>query len=132
MAEYGDAMTQYEKRLSRVLQDTVIYENKRRNLLKFKSKTKKLTEEKDRLRQMLGSIQKDYISGAKYETRVYENMLASYSERLTEVEESLAISDAKKMKKKGLNRIKNNKNSDNKTDKQGLKKDNFKKEKNKL
>ena len=59
-------------------------------------------------------------------------MLASYSERLTEVEESLAISDAKKMKKKGLNRIKNNKNPDNKTDKQGLKKDNFKKEKNKL
>ena len=121
MKEYGDAMNQYEERLSRVLQDTVIYETKKKNLLKIKSKYNKLSEEKERLRITMAKAQKDYITSGKYETRVYENMLKSYSERLTEIEEKLALLDAKNMQKTG--RLRKGAPEINKTKKINLKKE---------
>jgi hypothetical protein len=40
--------------------------------------------------------QEAYITKGKFETRIYENMLKSYSERLTDVEEKLAVMDVRK------------------------------------
>ena len=47
----------------------------------------------------MADAQKAYITQGKYETRVYENMLKSYSTRLSEVEEKIALMDVKKAKK---------------------------------
>jgi hypothetical protein len=100
MKEYGDSMIQYEKRLHEVVQERIMYETKKRNLFKMKSKNTKLKEERDRILEMIKVAQKDYISGAKYETRIYENMLKSYSNRLAEIEEKLAVVEIKAMKNK--------------------------------
>jgi hypothetical protein len=46
--------------------------------------------------------QEAYITKGKFETRIYENMLKSYSERLTDVEEKLALVEVKRAKKGSL------------------------------
>ena len=99
MKEYGDAMTQYEERLNKVIEAKIMYETKKENLYKFKSKAKKLKEEREKLRVRMSQAQQDYITKGKFETRVYENMLKSYSTRLSEVEEQIAVMDIKKIKK---------------------------------
>jgi len=100
MREYGEAMNQYEKRLSEVFQERITFENKKVNLFKFKSKKKQLTEEKTKLLKMIKKTQEGYLMKGKYETRIYENMLKSYSNRLSEIEEKLAMADVKKAFKK--------------------------------
>jgi hypothetical protein len=99
MKEYGDAMTQYEERLNKVIEEKIMFENKKENLYKFKSKSRKLKEERDKLMARMSQAQHDYITKGKFETRVYENMLKSYSTRLSEVEEQIAVMDIKKVKK---------------------------------
>jgi hypothetical protein len=99
MKEYGDAMTQYEERLNKVIEERIMFENKKENLYKFKTKSRKLKEERDKLVSRMGQAQHDYITKGKFETRVYENMLKSYSTRLSEVEEQIAVMDIKKVKK---------------------------------
>ena len=100
MREYGEAMNQYEKRLSEVFQERITFENKKVNLFKFKSQKKQLTEEKKKLLKMIKKTQEGYLMKGKYETRIYENMLKSYSNRLSEIEEKLAMADVKKAFKK--------------------------------
>jgi hypothetical protein len=101
MKEYGDAMTQYEDRLNKAIQRKIEYDNKRANLIKFKSKAKRLTEEREQMLNLIRKTQNAYIKKGKYETRVYENMLKSYSDRLSDIEEKLALADAKKAIRKG-------------------------------
>ncbi|PIN77066.1 hypothetical protein COV15_03260 [Candidatus Woesearchaeota archaeon CG10_big_fil_rev_8_21_14_0_10_34_12] len=97
MDEYGNAMTQYETRLNMVIQDKISTETKLANLMRLKGgKEKSLKEEAARLKELMKKTQKLYFSGSKIETRIYENMLRSYSERLSEVEEKLATIDAQK------------------------------------
>ena len=96
MKEYGESMIQYEKRFSEVIQERMSLETREKNLMKFKSKSKKLNEERTKIVDIIKKIQQDYITGAKYETRIYENMLKSYSSRLAEIEEQLAVADIKK------------------------------------
>jgi hypothetical protein len=48
-------------------------------------------------------LQEDYLNQAKLETRVYENMLKSYSARLAKVEEEIVFLEAQEyLGKKGL------------------------------
>ena len=99
MKEYGDAMTQYEERLNKIMEERILFENKQRNIMKFKSRSKKLKEEREKLRNEMAKTQTAYVTEGKYETRVYENMLRSYSTRLSEVEEKIALMDVKRAKK---------------------------------
>jgi len=52
---------------------------------------------------MIKSLQFDYLNKGNLETRVYENMVKSYSAKLSEVEEELVFMDAQQvMKTKGI------------------------------
>jgi parallel beta-helix repeat protein len=96
MKEYGDAMMQYEERLNKVLESNLKFENKRDNLMRFKSKGKKLREERNKLLKLVQVTQKSYITEGKFETRIYENKLKSYSNRLADIEEQLATAEVKR------------------------------------
>jgi len=96
MKEYGDSMMQYEERFGNVIADKITFESKKNNLLRFKAKRKRLNEERDNLTKIMAKTQEAYITKGKFETRIYENMLKSYSTRLSDVEEQLALLDVKK------------------------------------
>ena len=96
MEEYAEAMGQYEKKLSKTIQDKIRTETKIANLLKIKGKKKALFEEKKRLVELMKEIQDKYLNKGKMETRVYENMLQSYSAKLSEVEEQITFLEAQK------------------------------------
>jgi hypothetical protein len=98
MKEYGESMIQYEERLGNIIGEKITFQNKKDNLLKFKPKRKKFVEERDQLVKIMKETQEAYITKGKFETRIYENMLKSYSERLTDVEEKLAVMDVRKAK----------------------------------
>jgi hypothetical protein len=102
MKEYGDSMMQYEERLGNIIGEKITFQNKKDNLLKFKPKGKKLLEERNQLVEIMKETQEAYITKGKFETRIYENMLKSYSERLTDVEEKLALVEVKRAKKGSL------------------------------
>ena len=94
MEEYGQAMTQYEKRLAAVIEGKINTETKLTNLLKIKGKGKALDEEKKRLINLIKHIQDKYLNKGTLETRVYENTLKSYATRLSEVEEEITFNEA--------------------------------------
>jgi hypothetical protein len=94
MEEYESAMYQYENRLSETVQEKITVETKIANILKVKGKRIALGEEKARLTSMLRRVQDDYLNKGKIETRIYENMVKSYTARLSEVEEQIATMDA--------------------------------------
>ena len=104
MDEYGNAMMQYETRLNIVIQDKITTETKLLHLFVLRGKEEKsLKAEAKRLKDLMKETQKQYFGGSKIETRIYENMLKSYSQRLSEVEEKLATLDAQKtLKARGL------------------------------
>jgi uncharacterized membrane protein len=96
MKEYGESMIQYEERFGKIIADKITFESKKNNLLKFKAKRKRLNEERESLTKIMAETQEAYITKGKFETRIYENMLKSYSTRLSDVEEQLALLDVKK------------------------------------
>jgi len=94
MEEYREAMNQYEHRLSETIEEIIRIETRLLNLLKFKSKGVALIEEKKRLLKTIQNVQNDYLNKGKLETRIYENMMKTYSARLADVEEQLAFIEA--------------------------------------
>ena len=96
MEEYNEAMKQYEMRLSETIEDRIRVESRIANLLKVQGKKKALNEEKQKITILVKKLQEDYLVHGEIETRVYENMLKSYSKRIAEVEEQLAFLDAQK------------------------------------
>jgi len=95
MEEYEEAMAQYESRLNHVVQEKITAETQLANLAKIRGgKEKALKVESDRLKELIKAAQKNYFEKAGMETRVYEDMLRSYSSRLSEIEESLATLEA--------------------------------------
>ncbi|MFA5992189.1 MAG: LamG-like jellyroll fold domain-containing protein [Candidatus Pacearchaeota archaeon] len=96
MQEYEEAMNQYEKRLREIIEGRIKIESRIVNLLKLSGNHKALIEERKRLIERMKEVQEEYINKGLIETRIYENMIKSYSTRLTEVEEQIAFFDAKK------------------------------------
>ena len=94
MEEYEQAMSQYETRLSKSIEEKINTEAKIANLMKIKGKKKALVDERNRLVALVRKIQDDYMNKGIVETRIYENMIKSYSSRLAEVEEELTFFDA--------------------------------------
>ena len=104
MGEYESAMYQYESRLSETVQEKITTETKIANLLKIKGKKIVLAEEKARLVSMIRKIQDDYLNKGTIETRIYENMIKSYTSRLSEVEEKIATIEAEDAVRKSKNK----------------------------
>ena len=94
MDEYGQAMSQYETRLSKAIEEKIEAEAKIANLMKIRGKKRALEDERKRLVELVKKIQEDYMNKGIIETRIYENMIKSYSGRLAEVEEELTFFDA--------------------------------------
>jgi len=92
--QYGQAMIQYETRLSETIEEKIRVETKLANMLKVKPKRKILFEEKMKLIELIKDIQERYLVKGKIETRIYQNMLRSYSNRLSEIEEQIAFAEA--------------------------------------
>jgi hypothetical protein len=95
MEEYGQAMSQYETKLSMTIEDKIETETKIANILKVKGKKIALEEEKKRLLELIKKVQDEYLNKGKLETRIYENMIKSYTSRLSEIQEKIAFADAK-------------------------------------
>ena len=94
MEEYESAMMHYETKLSETVEEKIRVETKLANLLKFQGKKKAFEEEKKRLISMLRKTQDDYLNRGILETRIYENMIKSYTARLSDVEGEMATIEA--------------------------------------
>jgi len=94
MGEYEAAMNQYERKLSMVIEDGIRIETKLSNMFKIRAKRDALSEEKKKLILLVKKLQDEYLNKNKIETRVYENMLKSYTTKLSEVQEKIAFIDA--------------------------------------
>ncbi|HIK02497.1 TPA: hypothetical protein H1012_01485, partial [archaeon] len=102
MSEYSEAMLQYEKKLTGVVQRIVELESTKSNILKFGRDEARLKHESGRLMEMIKNTQKRYIEKGDLETRIYEDKMKSFTGRLGEVEEKLALIEAQKeLKKRG-------------------------------
>jgi hypothetical protein len=104
MEEYENTMMQYETRLNIVIQDKIETESKLANMMKIKGgKIKALKAESARLKELIKETQKQYFETGKLETRIYENMIKSYADKLAEVEEKLATLEAQaELRKSGM------------------------------
>jgi hypothetical protein len=105
MEEYDESMRQYENRLSEAIAEKIKVDTKIANILKIRGKNIALAQERAKIIELIKKAQDDYMNKGTLETRVYENMLRTYSGRLAEVEEQLAFFDVQraiKSQKKGL------------------------------
>ena len=98
MSEYNDAMLQYEDKLSKAVQKTIELEAVKANLLKFKHR--KLELERERLLDLMKATQEKYLREGAIETQVYNNKMHSFVSRLSELEENLALQEAKQTLRK--------------------------------
>ena len=93
-AEYTSSVQQYDEQLGKAIQRKVELETIKRNYFNFKGKSARLMAEKLRLEELVRELQTDYLEKGKIETRTYENRMKSYGNRLSEVEEDLAVKEA--------------------------------------
>jgi len=94
MEEYGEAMAQYEARLEQVIEERIKTETEVANVMKIKGKRLALKQEEQRLFILVRQTQEDYLNRGKIDTRVYENMLKTYSSRLSKVQEEMVFIEA--------------------------------------
>ncbi|MBU4123958.1 MAG: hypothetical protein KKI14_00605, partial [Nanoarchaeota archaeon] len=107
IGEYGGAMLEYEKRLNEVVKDIIRFETERAHLFKLGGKEQELLDERNRLLGLIKKTQSEYMTQGKYEVRLYTNKMQSYSERFSEIQENLAVLEAKRAigKNKTLEKI---------------------------
>ncbi len=105
MDEYASAMAQYESRLQKSVELEVRTETQLAHLGRARGKKKALVQEKERLYDLVRAIQTKYLIKGEMETRIYENMMKSYSRRFTEVEEELVFLEAKEFLRKRGQRL---------------------------
>lgn len=94
MEEYGEAMFQYESRLSKLVQEMINLETLRSSVFHLIQERKRLLKERERLLEIIKKTQRDFMEKGKYESRIYENKLKSYGARFGEVEERIAFLEA--------------------------------------
>ena len=72
MNEYYDSLLQYEKRMSKVIQEIIALETTKINLFKlFKTEYRRLIEERSKLLSLIKKTQELYLKSGNIETRVY-------------------------------------------------------------
>jgi len=81
-------------------------ETRKAHLLRvFQGENVRLFKERGRVLQLLKQSQKMYLKSGNLETRVYQNRIKSYTERLVEIEERIAELEAQRAMKKFRGRI---------------------------
>jgi len=95
MEEYYEAMEQYESRLANVIESLIELETRRAHELKFTSKNKMLSSERDRVIDLVKKLQKDYLQDGILEKKSYDLKLRSYNKRLSDIDQTLATLEAK-------------------------------------
>ncbi len=96
MDEYETAMQEYNKKLSKVIEEMIEMETKRVHMLRFTSKSKMLKFEKEKIITLIKELQEDYMKKKKLEIRTFELKIRSFNKRLGEIEEKLATLEAEK------------------------------------
>ncbi len=100
LEEYHSSLQQYENKLATVLTDHMKYQTKQAHMLSFKSRKESLKEEKERLTEMIEDLQEKYLGEGIIETRIYESRMNKLSDRVAEIDEQIALINAKKALKK--------------------------------
>jgi len=101
MGDYSQTLAQYENRINKVIQETIELETRKAHILRvFQSENARLFKERSRVLELLKNSQRTYLKSGNIETRVYQNRIKSYTERLVEIEERIAEIEAKKAIKK--------------------------------
>ena len=100
MEEYQSAVKYYEIRLSEVIQELIETETKKVYWIKISPKDKKLKIERQRIIDLIKTLQSDYLKRGRIETNAYELRLNSYNKRISEIDEALANLEAKQALKK--------------------------------
>jgi hypothetical protein len=91
MKDYEESMLHYEKRLSGLVNKSITVESEKKNLLKiFYSKKQQFITERDSILSEMESSQKNHLKTSTIGSRVYNERMQSYGERLAEIEETLA------------------------------------------
>jgi len=101
MEEYNESMMQYENRLSNAVQRAIELETIRADLFRFRGERQRLEEERERLFELMKETQAKYLQGGMIESRIYQNKMHSFSSRLSEIEEKLALREAEAAIRKG-------------------------------
>jgi hypothetical protein len=102
MNEYLAAMNHYEQRLSSDIQEIISLRSAKSNLFRF-GHMKPLSEELEKLSELLKQTQKQYLSSGKIQTSVYQQKMKSITKRITSVEEQLTVAEAESAIKKQIN-----------------------------
>ena len=95
MEEYQEAMAQYEGKLRKIIEERIKTETLLVNMLRIGGKKRALNEEKAKIIQLIKNTQNRYLNQGALETRIYENMLKTYSRRMGQIEEELVYIEAK-------------------------------------
>jgi hypothetical protein len=80
-------MSQFQNRLSKIMQSRVELRHKRTRLLKPQKVIKDLDEERKEIENLLKNLQKDYFVKHKVSRAAYEDQAKVYNERLAEIED---------------------------------------------
>lgn len=96
MNEYYTALSQYESKLSKTVENTIQTENQLANLLRLKTTATKLREEREAILLVLKKTQSQYFKEGLIETRLYQAKQTSLVKRLNEIEKDITYNEAKK------------------------------------
>jgi hypothetical protein len=94
MGEYQNAMLTYQKKLASVIEEVLSLENQRVHMLKVGTKETRFRKEKERMIDLIKGLQKDYLEKGKIEAKVYELKMKSYTRKVSEIDEKLALLEA--------------------------------------
>lgn len=103
MDEYLTTLTHYEEKLGKNIIRTIAIESKKSKVFSFfKTHYQSLLEEKEKILQFMKNSQELYLNGGKIESLIYQHRIKNYSERLAEIDESIAQKEANKHIKQTL------------------------------
>jgi hypothetical protein len=80
--------------LASVIEEVLSLENQRVHMLKVGTKETRFRKEKERMIDLIKGLQKDYLEKGKIEAKVYELKMKSYTRKVSEIDEKLALLEA--------------------------------------
>ena len=98
--EYQEAMFQYDKKITEIVEDLINFENKQAYNLKFAGEAKRLEIEKEKVIELLKHAQQDFLEKGTIDDRIYKVKTESYNRRIGEIDSQLAEIEAEKALKK--------------------------------
>jgi hypothetical protein len=88
-------MKSYEARLSEIIEKLISLETKRSHVFKIRKGHIKLLTEKKKIISIIKKTQHHYMVRKTLDTRVYDRKMKSYTTRLSEIEEKIALNEAR-------------------------------------